>query len=140
MATLKRAVILFFIYYIFLIAGAAILMYTEERGLATDKFSVVNITDPLARFLHNDLKVIINASMLNKIVEISQSIASKSKAIQNQAWKKDVSLETLRRWRYFTQAILATAGALMFTSLMNKIKSKLILHNTVDLHHLMKQK
>ena len=126
MATLKRAVILFFIYYMFLIAGAAILMYIEERGLATKKSSVVNITDPLARLLQNDLKVVINASMLNKILEISQSVASKSKAIQNQAWKKDVSLETLCKWRYFTQATLATAGKFTFTSLTNRIKSKLI--------------
>ena len=101
---------IFLVYYILLFVGAAIIMLIEAKGVEDEDVQTMNITEPLERLVKSGLNGTVNASTVEKVIELSNDIQKRRKRIQEVKWRKEISLKTMYKWRYFTHITLTTVG------------------------------
>ena len=106
----KKALMIFLIYYILLFVGAAIIMLIEAKGVEDEGVEIMNITEPLEKLLKFGFNGTVNASSVEKVIELSNDIRKRRKRIQEVKWRKEISLKTMYKWRYFTHITLTTVG------------------------------
>ena len=106
----RLAIFVFLTYYVLLFVGAVIIMLIEANELDNVPDYTINATKSLEQLLREELKVAVNRTSLDKIVQMTQDITAKQKRIDDLKWKRDISWSTLYKWRYFTHTTLTTVG------------------------------
>ena len=104
----KKGLVTFLIYYVLLFIGAAVMMYLEADGLASQ--NEFNATKELENFFTSKFNLSFNDSSLKEIMKLSSSLSSKMVSREKQEWKKTISWKTFYKWRYFTHITLTTVG------------------------------
>ena len=113
MASWKKVLVIFLVYYALLYIGAAIIMYIEANELEPTP-SAGNITQPLAHLIEEELNVTANSTVIKRVIELSREITEKSKREKDLEWRREISWSVLYKWRYFVHITLTTLGKEMF--------------------------
>ena len=113
MASWKKVLVIFLVYYALLYIGAAIIMYIEANELEPTP-SAGNITQPLVHLIEEELNVTANSTVIKRVIELSREITEKSKREKDLEWRREISWSVLYKWRYFVHITLTTLGKEMF--------------------------
>ena len=106
----KETAAVFILYYVLLFVGATIIMYIEARGLQDEAITFTNASKTLDGFLRSELELQLNSSYIDRILQLSQTVAEQRQKAKKTLWKREISWKTMYRWRYFTHTTLTTVG------------------------------